>query len=664
MMLISVRSQDAPVTVAGSVINPQVGTDITVPVTIRNYEDIGSFSLVLDYDPAVVTFINNVPNVSLDNFLLDNNPLTGRIVISQYSLGGITLGDGSHLVDLTFHYLGGTTALSWFTENQSCEYAKFDGGLYTVLNDMPHPLFYIDGAISGHSGPVTYAPVLTEVPQGSLSIPVMVTGFNDIGTISLKLEYDGNVLVYGNLFTGNPLMDGQGTWVVGTQDGAGGKKFLIISWIKNASPFTLPPTSLPDSSILITLSFSYPDSTLTSPLHWVDDGSSCEYSDGNYNILWDDPTRDFYIDGVVTGRRMGPVTYAPVMTAIPETPVSLPVVVQNFTEISSFNLTLDYNPAVLTFQSATFPNTPVTWTVSALAAIPGRLILTGSGPSATLADSIVLANADFIYHTGGTLLKWFDTDTVSCRYIDAVSLLPLHDTPQSEHYINGVISPAPNVDLKVYLQGPYNLSTGFMSTLLNSQDLLPLAQPYSGAPWNYDGAETVAGFSGTVSDWVLVELRSGTGAATTVASRAGLLHNNGVITGLDGISPLGFPGTFPGSYYVVVFHRNHIPVMSSSSMVLRPVSIVYDFTTGPDKYYGGTNGAKQVDAGLNRWGMFGGDATGDGNVYINDYTDYWVPAFGVVQGYNPGDFNLDGNVYIDDNTDYWTPNFGINNALP
>ncbi len=74
----------------------------------------------------------------------------------------------------------------------------------------------------------------------------------------------------------------------------------------------------------------------------------------------------------------------------------------------------------------------------------------------------------------------------------------------------------------------------------------------------------------------------------------------------------------------------------------------YDFTTGSNKFYGGTAGAKEVQAGV--WGMIAGDANGDGGVSGPDYTSYQNAQGN--EGYDVSDFNLDGGVSGPDYTLY------------
>lgn len=121
-------------------------------------------------------------------------------------------------------------------------------------------------------------------------------------------------------------------------------------------------------------------------------------------------------------------------------------------------------------------------------------------------------------------------------------------------------------DIKVLLQGCYDVALGEMTTNLGGQ--IPLIQPYNIAPWSYAGTETLTSIPTDIVDWVLVELRDGTDATTTVMQRAALLRKDGTIVDLDGTSALAFKDLLLDDYYVVVRHRNHLGIMSSGVVAL------------------------------------------------------------------------------------------------
>ncbi|MCB0744188.1 MAG: SBBP repeat-containing protein, partial [Ignavibacteriae bacterium] len=122
-----------------------------------------------------------------------------------------------------------------------------------------------------------------------------------------------------------------------------------------------------------------------------------------------------------------------------------------------------------------------------------------------------------------------------------------------------------NAEVKIFLEGPF--SGGSMTHTLDSS--IPLVQPYSISPWNYNGGETTTlSFITTnnIVDWVYIELRTGTSAATVVSKRAALLRNDGVILDPDGTTAIDFSGVSSGNYFIAVFHRNHLPVISASAV--------------------------------------------------------------------------------------------------
>jgi hypothetical protein len=229
------------------------------------------------------------------------------------------------------------------------------------------------------------------------------------------------------------------------------------------------------------------------------------------------------------------------------------------------------------------------------------------------------------------------------------------------------------VDLTAYLQGPYNTTTHQMNTTING--FLPLSQPFgsnSAAMWYYTGTESVGAIpNADIVDWVQVELRHATTPAnatsgTIIGRAAGFLTKTGAIVALDGTSKLKVDAVNPfnDNLYLVVFQRNHLGIMSNNAVVdgNSDGAMDYNYSTNSTQVYGGTAGYKLLETGV--WGMVAADGTGDGNVYLTDYTTNWTPQYGSENGYYSADYNLDGSVYLTDFTTVWTPNYGIEGPIP
>ena len=219
-------------------------------------------------------------------------------------------------------------------------------------------------------------------------------------------------------------------------------------------------------------------------------------------------------------------------------------------------------------------------------------------------------------------------------------------------------------DLFAFLKGPYGQPTfaRFMEQGLYAAGLLPLAQPYSGAPWNYPGTETVPALPRSAVDWVLVEARTGTAANTAYARQAAILHLDGLILDIHGNS-LIFPNPPGGApVYFVVYHRNHLAMMSSVA-VSANIGGKYRFDfRNTFSGLGGAASGVAVNSGV--WALVAGDADGDGDVTAADKNLVWFPANGSIQVYSPADLNLDGEVNALDKNLFWAPYNGRTSQVP
>ncbi len=196
---------------------------------------------------------------------------------------------------------------------------------------------------------------------------------------------------------------------------------------------------------------------------------------------------------------------------------------------------------------------------------------------------------------------------------------------------------------KVYLEGAYNGSD--LNTLLNAS--IPTDQPYSIN--GHSAGETAGSVPAGAVDWVLVELREAASASaalesTRVGSAAGFLMNDGTIKSTDGTSNLtvSLTGNSGADFFVVVYHRNHLSIMSADPISANGSDIyAIDFTTLSANTYQTTTALTTLSTG--KFAMSAGDADGDGDVDAADLTA-WRAQNGGAFTYNStnGDFNLDG----------------------
>lgn len=210
-----------------------------------------------------------------------------------------------------------------------------------------------------------------------------------------------------------------------------------------------------------------------------------------------------------------------------------------------------------------------------------------------------------------------------------------------------------------------------MGTALNTGGFLPTTQPYgsgtfSGTAASYNGSETANAMPETAVDWVVVELRTSTTAASLAARRAALLLSNGQIVDVDGTSKVSFAGINAGDFYVVVRHRNHLPVMTSGAITLSSTggaaggTLDYDFTVALNRAFGPVP-MTVLTGGV--FGMVAGDADADGQIQNDDKNGIWRVELGS-SGYLRSDFDLSGTVEEADRTGFWSLRVGKGTTVP
>jgi len=213
------------------------------------------------------------------------------------------------------------------------------------------------------------------------------------------------------------------------------------------------------------------------------------------------------------------------------------VMIANVSNLHAYSVKIVFNNSVINYQSSakgpflstggstyfvTSPS-PITDSVEVVEAILGAYSVNGSGKLFSITFNVASAGISSI-NIASVILRDVNNSNIPVTWISAQAVVPL------------------SVNAKTFLQGPFNLNS--MSTTLNSSGYLPLSQPYNLSPWNYNGSESVvSGYFKThpnIVDWVLIELRTGTGASTIIERRAGFLTNTGTIVNIDGSSSLYF----------------------------------------------------------------------------------------------------------------------------
>ena len=208
------------------------------------------------------------------------------------------------------------------------------------------------------------------------------------------------------------------------------------------------------------------------------------------------------------------------------------------------------------------------------------------------------------------------------------------------------------LDSKVFLQGAYNIGTGFMNDNLRTiaayvpgnaptGNLIPSSDPYRNAPYNTSFTHVNNTVTETVTatafndmpvatknivDWVFVELRTIiTPGNTIIQTRAALLQRDGDIVDIDGVSPIYFKNIDPANYTIAVRHRNHIGMATNPAVFNQSLALVANATklnfTNP-----ATSGNFMGTAGSNYFNNGTVNSMYAGNVNMNTSLRWNAPS--------------------------------------
>ena len=334
----------------------------------------------------------------------------------------------------------------------------------------------------------------------------------------------------------------------------------------------------------------------------------------------------------------------------------MPVNTTDFLDIGAMTLFIGYDPTALSFIGLENVNSEISGVGANSISDPYRIAIAWAATSPNFGDIAAgkLFDLKFVFNGGDGNL----TFTAGCELTNSINVI----VPTS--LIDGGVFAPVYTNFKAFLEGPFNGST--MDATINSK--LPLSQPYNVEPWFYSGTETVSSIPGAnIIDWILIELRetpfdaSSASDATMLARRAGFILDDGTIVDAQTLTPIRFDVVVTYNLYGIIWHRNHLGIMSSVPLVNIAGIHTYDFTTAEGQAHGNPNPQIEVAAGV--WGMIAGDGNKDGIVDSNDKTDVWDVMVGQT-GYIQGDFNMDSQVNNGDKNESYISNDGNQTRVP
>jgi len=316
-----------------------------------------------------------------------------------------------------------------------------------------------------------------------------------------------------------------------------------------------------------------------------------------------------------------PVTTIATMSVCPGGKAILPVTVTGFTGISAISLRIEYNASVMTFDSLSRVNTAfsgIMWYDQPVSGNTHKILISWTNLTAqTLADDVPLFDLSFSYISGTTAISFNNTSNggSECEYADLMGD-PLIDDPTSTFYHNGQVIQSKTLNLRVFLEGYYDAATGSMN---KAQDVIPYDLTQFDK-WPLNHVDTISVF--LISD--LGPLWPPDPLPYEYKGYGKFINTDGAISLND------IPGSFSGSYYIIVKHRQSVETWSASPVSFAGNTINYDFTTAASKAFGNNQKA------LNGGSVYG--------LYSGDIPNAFVPQDGYVDAFDNNDiFNFDIN---------------------
>lgn len=334
---------------------------VTIPVLTEEFEDVGAFSLTFSYDTTVLSYLNhsNLHN-ALEGGFFFANPSEGKFYMGWASTTAATIGDGK-IIDLLFQVQSGNSNLTWDTGTPgNCEYSDVLGN--EILSS------FTDGSISVYS-----PPVITSQPSDQTIEEGENTSFN-VSANGTELSYQ---------------------WQLSTDAG--------VNWtdLENAAPYSGVSTT--------TLYVSGAAIEMDGNLYRCRVGGVCQM-----NVVSE--------SALLTVIQIQPpqvihITAGEVLSSCTGN-VYVPVIAEDFNNVAAFSLVLNFNQAILQFDSCQELHPALQGSQLVFNDVDGYLFIGGVSLNPVNIGNDTLFHIYFIGEAGGSSLNWATAIPGYCEFSD------------------------------------------------------------------------------------------------------------------------------------------------------------------------------------------------------------------------------------------------------
>jgi|GEM_PF-3563792 len=378
------------------------GTQITIPVKVKDFQDIISAQGTIQFDQTILSFVSiqqyGLPDMNAGTFGTSQAG-SGKLTFAWFdnSLTGIDAADSTTIFSITFNIIGTGGQVSNLSFVNSPALLEIVDITYT-----PQTVITSNGSVTVTSIVSTpdlslYADTITAAAGAQVSVSVRAVDFTNINACQGTLQFNPAIATFAGIsYFGLPSMNISN---FGTSQVGSGK--LMFSW----NDGTLNGQNMADSAALFTVLFDLngvPGSFTN--IDFVNTPTVVEFADSLFQVL-DVATTSGRIKIAEETSTQQLTYFCDTISAPWGSTVTVSWHATDFTDIISLQGTLQFNTAIAVFDTIDFYGLPdMTFSSFGLTQVAGgKLMISWSDPTltgVTMPDSAILFSMKF--HLTGT----------------------------------------------------------------------------------------------------------------------------------------------------------------------------------------------------------------------------------------------------------------------
>ncbi|MEN0003472.1 MAG: cohesin domain-containing protein [Bacteroidota bacterium] len=322
------------------------GDQVCLDVTASDFVDILSFQFSLDYDPSFLSYVSvgnfGVPGLNENVMGLPGTISAGDLTVAwtDNSLNGVTVPDGTVLFEVCFDILGdnGSTTVSFSTEPTNIQVTTNDGPISFTTNNGT-----VTALPTNNNDELVLNLSSAMGSQGDeVCLEITADNFVDILSFQFSLDYDPSFLSFVSV--GNFGVPGLNENVMGLP-GVLSPGDLTVAWTDNS----LNGVTVPDGTVLFEVCLEILANSGSTVVSFSTEPTNIQVTTNDGPISFATNNGSITVEST-TGNDQFTLSLSDV-TGGQGDQVCMDVTTAGFTDILSFQFSLDYDPSFLSYVS-------------------------------------------------------------------------------------------------------------------------------------------------------------------------------------------------------------------------------------------------------------------------------------------------------------------------